>query len=429
MFTPSQEDAGHQTSTLEPSAGTWRQLPPEATGSNVATATPPAYEENLQSVLEDSERHLDALWNMLNNQMTRLSTGNAALTNEAEDKTEPETENAWKPTPSEVPPLVEAAEPELTLSTADEPAVAEMPEENEAETALQPTAEDEPEIGVVKLEEVEEKTPEVAAEAEDDFAPTAETPAEEEVISAAPDMAAEEESDVEEADAETPAPVVMEAQAEEPAATENVATDVAAMEPVATVEPEAEAAPAPIVAEAKTEEVRPAPSALPAIRVDSAFKDNWLTVTAREAEGTTVLPTVRMMMQSQQNQSLQMRSLALGEMGSSETPIVFMESTEEAGAEPAAMRVEIAYSSDAPDVVFEVSAQVTDEVQITMSDHCGDLCASWEVNKQKGKSARAKATISRATGDPAVVVELYRSRTDDDSAVWQSALSFSVAKR
>ena len=472
MYTQSFEDAGRDATTFVPAeqppqqVTTWRQLPSQANGTGATSEeVSPAYEENLQTVLEDSERHLDALWNMLNSQMNRLSNGYAPTT---------EAQATGVPSLTEVTHHAETAEQPTAEHTA-------LLSQNLVETAATEA------MPVTRFEAVE-ATP-IAMPF--DFMPAVPPltlPQEqelEEVVAEETDTQANAKPSVSEMDSE-PKPIavlsdVMEI-AEAPETTEVAFTIEAAAEiekepisiptiylnsaelPVSLSEPswltgkpepipqslseragdlletpvlEEETAPAEKVAPVETstavavaqEAPRTVSGMLPSVRIDSAFRDNWLVVTAREAGGMTVLPTVTMRMQSQPNQSLQMRSTAMGEMPTSETPLVIMESREEAGSEPSALCVEIAYSPDAPDVVFEVSSQVEDEVQISMADTGGDLCASWEVSKQKGNYARAKAIISRQPGDPEEMIEIQRFRDLSDAGVWCNLLSFSVLGR
>ncbi len=459
MYTQSHEDAGRDSSASvaenSTSQSTWRQLPPEATGT--APTAQPAYEENLQTVLEDSERHLDALWSMLNSQMTRLSSGYTPTTEAQSSSVTPEGEHTGRvlqqteePADSEnVPVLSNNSTEQETISTASEteaiaaeaspmpynfvPMVPPLTLAKEAETlpaeagavsiakpiVLETIGDDEAEEITVEHTEPDE-TPEPAAladEADIEPIPMSHTyhdhaePSEE--LTDSEVSGTEMTSEMTEPEA-VPMPASVTALA-------SFAEATAAQFPV-SVE-------TPVVAEVAQEAPRPTAISFPAVRVESAFRDNWMVVTAREAGGVTVLPTVTMRMQSQPNQSLQMRSTAIGEMPMGATPLVTIESSEEAGSDPAAMRVEIAYTADAPDMIFEVNSQSEDEVQITMSDQSGDLCASWEVSKQKGKYARAKATLSRQPNDPEVLIEIQRFREDADPSVWHSLLSFSVVPK
>lgn len=434
MYTQSFEDAGRDTAAASASvetpqqATTWRQLPPQVNGTNPTSEAQPAHEESLETVLEDSERHLDALWNMLNSQMNRLSNGYAPTT-EAQA--------------TGVPPLTEQT--------------------NRTETAEQPFTDD---IAPASQNLTATETIEAQVEAMEtrpiampfDFMPTLipslTLPQEheaEEVFAGETDTQAEEQPSVSKMDTETEPIAILpdvtetieysetleptfvaEEREREPIPipmTHGNSTELPVLGEAAFAHEVAAPVETPVTVAVSQETPRTVSGMLPPIRIDSTFRDNWMVVTAREAGGVTVLPTVKMMMQSQPNQSLKMRSTAMGEMPLGETLLVIIESREEAGCDPSAMRIEIAYRSDAPDVVFEVSSQVEDEVQISMADTGGDLCASWEVSKQKGSYARAKATISRQPGDPEVVIAIQRFRDPSDASVWCSLLSFSVLGR
>lgn len=465
MYTQSFEDAGRDAAAsasadIPLQATSWRQLPPQANGTEATSReVPPAYEENLQTVLEDSERHLDALWNMLNSQMNRLSHGYVPTTeaqathilslteqtDHAETAEQPIAEDTALLSQNLTAALESEAMPVTRFEAEEATPVAmpfnfmpivpplALPQEYELEErfAGETNAQDEEPVSV--------SNGEVEAEPIADLHDVMETVESLETVE--PDFVAEERGEE-----PIPMPTIYRNSAELPVTLPEPSWLTVEPEPVAlypllqvslpvledTAVPDsvvvaARETPAAVAIPQEASQI--VPRMLPPVRIDSAFRDNWLVVTAREAGGMTVLPTVTMRMQSQPNQSLQMRSTAMGEMPTSETPLVIMESREESGSEPSALRVEIAYSPDAPDVVFEVSSQVEDEVQISMADKGSDLCASWEVNKQKGNYARAKATISRKSGDPEVLIDIQRFRDPNDADVWCSLLSFSVLGR
>ena len=166
------------------------------------------------------------------------------------------------------------------------------------------------------------------------------------------------------------------------------------------------------------------------MRVESLWKNEWMSLCATSMGKYTFFPEVRLEIQSPRNQITATRTSTNGDLENNDTLLAMLESQVEEGDLPTIMRFEIGYDAHNPEIACEVSGLGEEDFSLRMADESQDVAIHWEIVRQPDKSVVLRALVGKIGGNSDMIIEMSRTPlvfSPNSKIQWKNRLSLKPA--